>query len=551
VLGGGLLAHAVQTAGGVEVVDVRFPLSSDTHLSGLLYLPPNATPETPAPGILAVHGYINSRETQSGFAIELARRGYVVLAMDQTGHGFSEGAALRDAFGGPAGLAYLRSLPQVDPARIGMEGHSMGGWAILAAAAAAPDAYRSIALVGSATGPAFAPPGTRDFPRNTAVIFSVYDEFSQLMWRVRRAADVPESAKLWALFGADAPVQPGRVYGAIEDGTARWLRMPWTTHPGDHLSAAAIGDVLEWMQRTVGPGGGAAGGALQPGDQIWHWKELGTLIALVGGVCVLLGTFDLLLALPWLSAAARAGHGTVSRAGPRWWIALLAAAAVPAVTYFPLMALGAGLLGIALLPQNVTNQIAVWAVANGIFALALGAVARARVGEEAIAQKLMASVGAVAALYLAVAVSDAAFQTDMRFWIVALKPMAPHHVPAFVAYVIPFTAFFYAAHRTLHATLALRESRALGQYGVAIAVVAGGVAVMVAWLYVWLFATGALPDFASPLPTIIALQLVPVLAITAIVAVFTWRRTDGPLAGALVCGMLATWYVVAGQATHV
>ncbi|WP_201721683.1 hypothetical protein [Caulobacter sp. B11] len=29
--------------------------------------------------MLAVHGYINSRETQSPFAIEFARRGYVVL----------------------------------------------------------------------------------------------------------------------------------------------------------------------------------------------------------------------------------------------------------------------------------------------------------------------------------------------------------------------------------------------------------------------------------------------------------------------------------------
>jgi len=32
------------------------------------------TKENPAPGIVAIHGYINSREMQDGFAIEFARR---------------------------------------------------------------------------------------------------------------------------------------------------------------------------------------------------------------------------------------------------------------------------------------------------------------------------------------------------------------------------------------------------------------------------------------------------------------------------------------------
>src|SRR2546428_14064146 len=74
-------------------------------MSGLLHTPRNATPKTPAPGILAVHGYINSRETQDGFAIEFARRGYVVLALDQTGHGYSDPPAFAGGFGGARGGA--------------------------------------------------------------------------------------------------------------------------------------------------------------------------------------------------------------------------------------------------------------------------------------------------------------------------------------------------------------------------------------------------------------------------------------------------------------
>jgi dienelactone hydrolase len=83
----GITGWLVETDGGqVAVRDVRFVGTNGTVMSALLYVPRTATAKTPAPGILAVRGYINSRETQSGFAIELARRGYVVLALDQTGH---------------------------------------------------------------------------------------------------------------------------------------------------------------------------------------------------------------------------------------------------------------------------------------------------------------------------------------------------------------------------------------------------------------------------------------------------------------------------------
>jgi len=550
VLLGGYLAHAIQTSSGVEVKDVRIPLDADRELAALLYLPPNATPETPAPAVLAVHGYINSRETQSAFAIELARRGHVVLAIDQTGHGFSAGPAFRDGFGGPAALSYLRGLPQVDSARIAMEGHSMGGWAIQAAATAMPDAYRSITLVGSSTGRPFAAPGTATSPRNTAVVFSTYDEFSRLMWSVPSAREVVSSPKLAELFGSETPIEPGRIYGAIEQGTARRLTTPRTTHPGDHLSTAAVADVLEWIRLTLGPVDGAPGASLTNDAQIWPYKELGTLLALLGGVLVLLGAFDVLLALPWLSAAARPGAGMAPRTGPRWWISLLITAAIPALSYFPLVALGGRFSGLAFFPQNVTNQLLTWAVANGVLGLVIAVLTRQRIREGAVAQKIVLALASVAMLYVAVLSIDLAFTADMRFWVVALKPMAAHHVKAFLAYLLPFTAFFYVSLRLL-ATLTLSDARALTQYAIACGAMAGGIVVLVATIYAWLFANGSLPGFADPLFSIVALQLVAVLTVVAIVAIFTWRRTDGPLAGALICGAVVTGYVVAGQAMHV
>ena len=99
IVAGGVLAWLTQTSGGIQIRDVRFAGAKGNIMSALLYVPPNATPQLPAPGILAVHGYINSRETQDGFAIEFARRGYVVLDLDQTGHGYSDPPAFAKSKG--------------------------------------------------------------------------------------------------------------------------------------------------------------------------------------------------------------------------------------------------------------------------------------------------------------------------------------------------------------------------------------------------------------------------------------------------------------------
>ena len=354
-------------------------------MSALLYIPPNATAQTPVPGILAVHGYINSRETQDGFAIEFARRGYVVLALDQTGHGYSDPPAFANGFGGPDGLTYLRSLDIVDKNNIGLEGHSMGGWTVLAAATAMPNDYKSMVLEGSSTGKPFAAEGTATWPRNAALVFAQYEEFPDLMWGVERARDVTQSPKLWALFGTQGPVEPGKVYGDPAQGTARVLYMPAITHPDEHISRQAIGYSLDWFAKTL------QGGTPRPSeDQIWFRKEIGTLVALIGFVVLLLGVFDGLLEVPLFSRlrVPAAADGTVpaqAASGRRWTAAFILSAFIPALTYYPAFALGGTLVTASLyLPQAVTNQIMVWALINGLIALALMAFAPKRASRRGI-----------------------------------------------------------------------------------------------------------------------------------------------------------------------
>jgi pimeloyl-ACP methyl ester carboxylesterase len=558
ILAGGLLAHFTQTAGGIRIQDVRFQGAKGNTMSALLYIPPNATPQIPAPGILAVHGYINSRETQDGFAIEFARRGYVVLALDQTGHGYSDPPAFANGFGGPDGLAYLRSLEIVDKNNIGLEGHSMGGWTVLAAATAMPNDYKSMVLEGSSTGKPFAAEGTPSWPRNVALVFAQYEEFSTLMWGVDRARDVTQSPKLWALFGTQGPVQPGKVYGDIAQGTARVLYTPAITHPAEHISHEAIGHSLDWFAKTL------QGGTPRPvDDQIWFRKEIGTLIALIGFVALLIGAFDALLEAPMYSRLRlpEIADGTMpehtAASGRRWTTAFILSAFIPALTFYPAFALGGTFVKpSAFLPQGITNQILVWAVINGLITLALMRFAPKRASRSGIVlQSVVIAVASVAIGYAALWLADLAFKIDFRFWIVALKLMSAKQFLIFLIYVVPFTAFFVVALHVLHRNFSTMAAPRGALYLTNMLALTLGFIVLVGGQYGILWLTGKLfnplpdPGFV-PLSTIVAIQFVPLLAICAVIATFTWRRTGSSLPGALICGLFVTWYVVAGTATQ-
>jgi pimeloyl-ACP methyl ester carboxylesterase len=557
ILAGGTLAWATQTSGGIQVRDVRFTGAKGNTMSALLYVPPNATAQIPAPGILAVHGYINSRETQDGFAIEFARRGYVVLALDQTGHGYSDPPAFANGFGGPDGLAYLRSLDFVDKDNIGLEGHSMGGWTVLAAAAAMPNDYKSMVLEGSSTGKPFAAEGTTSWPRNTALIFAKYEEFPVLMWGVEKAADVAQSPKLWELFGTKAAVEAGKDYGDPAKGTARVLYTPAITHPAEHISKEAIGYSLDWFGRTL------KGGTPRPSDdQIWFRKELGTLIALIGFVVLMLGVFDGLLEAPFFShlrlpAVADGSTPAETTKGGRWIGALLLSAFIPTLTYYPAFALGGTFVTPSrFLPQGITNQILVWVIINGLIALALMRWAPKRASRTSIiGPSILIALVTVAVGYLALWLCDLAFKIDFRFWIVALKLMSAKQFLIFLIYLLPITAFFVVALHVLHRNFSTLGASRGALYVTNILAMTLGFIVLVGAQYLTLWLSGKLfnplpdPGFV-PLSTIVAIQFVPLLAIAAIIATFTWRRTGTSLPGALICGLFVTWYVVAGTATQ-
>jgi pimeloyl-ACP methyl ester carboxylesterase len=567
ILSGGFLANQIQTnAGTVKVSHVRFAGNNGIITHARLYIPSGVSNANPAPGIIATHGYINSNETQSAFAIEFARRGYVVLAPDQTGHGYSDPAAFANGFGGIDTLAYMKTLPFVDQNNIGLEGHSMGGWASLVAAGVYPNDYQSLVILGSSPGTYGAPEGTPDWPRNVAVVFSKYDEFSSLMWGVDIPTNIRKTDKLKSLFDTREDVIAGKLYGNISDGSARIFHQPAVTHPGVHFSSVAIGHAIDWFDQTL-----AGAHPIPSSEQIWLWKEIGTLLALIGMVILIAPVLSRLVQTSTFHSLKVSTPKVSSLTGRSWWLGALIFTTLPALTLFPFKGISEtlGWQASALFAQNISTKIIVWALLTGLISMSLfllwhfllnrktgasfasyGLTWHGRVQLSSIAHSLLLAFAVVGILYTSLVLTDYLFDVDYRIWVFAIKLLSPLQMGIALLYLLPFSLFFIILATVLHGQLRRDNWSFSQELGVNWLLLNLGYLLLLIAQYAPLLMGKTLLIASEPLWSIIALQFVPLMTIAAVVFTSAYRVTGRVYTGSFINAMIITWVIVASQATH-
>jgi len=134
----------------MERRDLTFFVGPDSCVA---WLYPAVGESSAAPAVVMAHGLSGTRRDRLGaFAERFAAAGFAALVFDHRGFGESGGAP--DLFDPKmqledwqAAIAFARSLPEVDGARIATFGSSMGGGNALAAAAGDPDVAAAISQV--------------------------------------------------------------------------------------------------------------------------------------------------------------------------------------------------------------------------------------------------------------------------------------------------------------------------------------------------------------------------------------------------------------------
>lgn len=234
---------------------------------------PASTPHARKPAVVLVHGFTCSKEYMQSFSVELARRGILTLSISMQGHGMSTGGSRGSEISPYATIAAIDYLLarvtefNLDPARLGLVGHSQGGMTVTKAgfldhrvnvtvAVAAPSLNVTGGVFGladpadmeDALGFGFDPRPLTSFinasyPRNYLYVMGDLDEFVDEV-----------DARVMIAAGTDQPVdavERGRLYWTAAGTARQYLTYSWITHNQECFDARLVTDAIEWLERSL------------------------------------------------------------------------------------------------------------------------------------------------------------------------------------------------------------------------------------------------------------------------------------------------------------
>ena len=469
-----IVVSAIQTNGGhVTMKELNIETDLGYSMSAYLFIPETATAETPAPAVVVSHGYLNNKEMTDANYVELARRGFVVLAIDQPCHGDSEIMAKSISNGVDQGVLAVSRMPFVDVDRIGVTGHSMGGGSCNRAVAV--DNERENPLISAVLIHCNDPTVKNSDGnyvnaygnRNVGVIAVQYDEFFH-KWvdesGIARQAPYymgSPTAQAFLHFGVDPTGLDKRdaytYYSETVDGEECFhvIYRPDVIHPWSHFSAKSETCVIDFFTKALN-----APNPIDSSNQVWQWKEAFNFVGLValaificafGTLMLFTPTFESLRAKEVVQPAKLADN----KAKFWFWGSLAAGVLFSCLIYINAVAFG----NTKAVSQTEAMGLGVWSTLCGLFTILSMVVFYqcygkkhgmnlAELGVKMPLKKLGLSIllGVIIAVmaYVCVFTADYFFYADFRIWTLAIKAFeAP--ILKFLPYGLLFVTFYIAS----------------------------------------------------------------------------------------------------------
>ena len=564
-----MFSWMVQTDfGRVQVERVRFTGENGKVIAAKLMIPVGVDADNPAPGLIYLHGYQNNKETNAPYCIEAARRGFVVLNIDTLGRGKSQAQineykpGFDPVYGAQTAWDYLLDLPMVDAENSGLMGHSLGAEMVYTVAALDS---RERALVTS--GFAWLDDTAFDNPKNMLMIFGKYDEYRN---RMSGTADFEsEWMSTDRVAGAVSESSPefNTRYGSFADGTARMVYMPMVTHIRESYDSGSIATAMVWLRDALGPD---VSFWIDPDSQIWQFKELSSLIAMISGIMILIPLSLILIRTSFFADLRVPGSFiyTVNRGN------LLKYGGINGLLILFYLPLVLTLFGVHvyvvridfIFPLMMVNGVLIWFLVtnwagsgflkkwkkNGI---AAGEFAEDDLGlsvKKGLWKKsLIFSLVMFVVIYLLEAVLEGLFASDYRYIFPYASSFTPFRFLLFIEYSLLFFPGFVQLQRFLFAQLRLAERKSwlgtwIGDSVKAVLLMILPLLLMLAIQYVPLYLTGVVPIVgpgASLIGFIMNLEhMIVLLSLILPVGAWLYRITGSTTAGAMTSALIVAWF---------
>lgn len=473
--------------GSVEVKSLRLDTQNGQYIIYDLYKPKTATKDSKAPFIAIIPGFQRSKEALSNIAIELSRRGYVIALIDPYAQGLSSSslstrAATTEGYGMFALVEHIHSgaFEFVDTNKIGATGHSMGGNAAIRGA----DFFGKQATeknikskLDSVYVSGYVLTLRNDILRNSrsnmGVSYALYDEGAfrnQLSgWDSANMKIAPESLRVVNnILSTDQQIEEvdlGKYYGSEENNTLRVIFNEPVLHPFQPYNFEATSNQLDYFEKVFG-----APKYINSVNQIWHWKEIFTLINMVLALVMLIPLTKLLLSFNFFSSISKnipVPLNTPKREGKIiFWSIFFISALIACVTFIPMVEVAKILFEDAanrkltwFFPQRMNNPVMLWAAFNGalgiiIFYLSYKLFGKKngvsseswglKINKNDFFKTIILAFVIFSTFYIFLYINYYLFHVDYRFWFMGVRIFQPEMLIVLMMYFPLFFIFFFS-----------------------------------------------------------------------------------------------------------
>ena len=482
------LASLILTSfGSVEVKTLRLDTQNNQYLIYDLYKPKIASKENKAPFIAIIPGFQRSKEALSNIAIELSRRGYVVALIDPYAQGLSSSslstrAATTEGYGMFSLVEYVHSgaFEYVDIDRIGATGHSMGGNAAIRGAdyfgkKAIKNATTSILNSVYVSGYVLTLRNKilQDSRSNMGISYALYDEgaFRNELkgWDAANMKIAPESLRAVnnILKKEDRVniVEIGKYYGEKENNTLRVVFNEPVLHPFQPYNFEATRNQLDYFETVFG-----APKKIDTNNQIWHWKELLTLINMVLALAMLVPLAKFFLDLKMFRSIKKRIPEPLPKQSKNgkliFWSVFFFSAAIACISFIPMVEVAKIFFEDAanrkltwFFPQRMNNSVMLWAAFNGIIGILIFLLSFKLFGKNHgvridswglkinridLIKTFVISIIIFSSFYLFLFLNYFLFHVDYRFWFMGVRIFQPEMLLILIMYFPLFFIFFFS-----------------------------------------------------------------------------------------------------------
>lgn len=565
--------------GKVTIKEINWITDNGYSMNAWVFIPDTATAENPAPAIVTSHGMFNNKGFQDLNFVELARRGYVVLAQDMPSHGDSDDV---DGYAGTMMGMYesvkeLARMPFVDSTKIGITGHSLGGMSCNLSVTLdnyAQTPLIAAVLLNSADGTYTDDDGnfTNVYgTRDVGIIAGQYDEWFFDDVDANGNATLPKdyinnkNAQSILYFGEDPTGkelrQANTIYTDTVDGqeAIRVIYNPAIIHPWSHFSYRSTVGTIEFFQTALG-----APNAIDPINQIWQWKVVSNVIGLAAFFTFMVALTLVLVKKPFfaeLSQEQDVAPRAINRTGKLWFYgSLLLGMIFAAVTYFPILGGLSSASGyVSGISQSSPNGVSTWAAACGLFTILSMVVSYYAYGKKngvdladtglKITVKKLGKTILLAAIVVAVTfglvfLADYFFMADFRIWVLAVRAFKVEQLGiTFAPYAFLFLVYYVAnsvaANCFNYNVIGVKNGRGRWVNTLLVALAAVLPAVVLLLLQYIPYFSGS--DLMWPQYNMYGVWLFPMLVMlpgSVVVSRIVYRKTKNPYLPGIICGLM-------------